>query len=241
MSKPEEQRQIFRKRFIILIVCIVTGFILGYSYNLTKSKPNKISSPYFEQEEYYREELIEQQERNKKLMEELEALQNQMKKHEVEVATNEEQYEQLVKDAKKLREVLGDTEVKGEGVQITLKDGDYNPNNTNPNDYIVHESHVLKVINELKISGAKAIAINGKRLKSNSYIQCTGPVITIDGEQFPAPFIIEAIGKKSALYEALEIDGGIVDQFINDDIIITLEQKDNIEIPSAKKSGKVGE
>lgn len=241
MNKPEQRNNFVRKRFIILIVCIVTGFILGYAYNLTKDKKNKISSPYFEQEEYYREELIAQQERNKKLTEELDALQNQVKEHEIKVASNEEQYEQMLKEVQKLREVIGQTEAKGEGIKITLKDGDYDPNKTNPNDYIVHESHILKVINELKISGAKAIAVNGKRLKNNSYIKCTGPVITVDGEQFPAPFVIEAIGKKTTLLDALKIDGGIIDQFISDEIIVTIEQEDEIKMPSINKKVKVGE
>lgn len=239
MNKPENQHNFFRKRVIILIVCIITGFILGYSYNLTKDDKVKIKSPFFEQEEYYREELINQKEQNKKLAEELDSLQKTVNKHENEVARNEEEYSQLANEAEKLREILGKQKVKGKGIKITLKDGDYNQNNTNPNDYIVHEGHILKVINELKISGAKAISINGRRLKTNSYIQCNGPVITIDGEQFPAPFIIEAIGNPKTLLGALKINGGIVDQFVNDDIIITLEEKETIQMPSINDKVKV--
>lgn len=232
MSKPEKRHHFFRKRFVILIVCIVTGFILGYSYNLTKDDKNKVGSPFFEQEEFYREEIINQKERNKELMDELRSLQKTINKYEKEVASNKDQYGELLKEAEKLREILGETAVKGEGIKITLKDGDYNPNKTNPNEYIVHESHILKVINELKISGAKAITINGQRIKTNSYIQCTGPVITIDGEQYPAPFVIEAIGNKKTLIGSLKITGGIVDQLLNDEIVVTLEEKDNIEMPS---------
>ena len=35
--------------------------------------------------------------------------------------------------------------------------------------------------------------------QSNSYIKCTGPVITVDGRTFPAPFVIEAIGDMNVL------------------------------------------
>lgn len=236
MSKSNNQNHFFRKRFIILIVCIVTGFILGYSYNLTKDDKNKLANPYFEQEEYYREELINQKENNKELMEELKNLQQIVNKHEMDVASKKKEYEQLLEEAENLREILGKTAVEGEGIKITLKDGDYDPNQTNPNDYIVHESHILKVINELKISGAKAISINGQRLKTNSYIKCNGPVITIDGEQYPAPFTIEAIGNPKTLIGALEIDGGILDQFINDEIIVTLEKIENIQMNSINES-----
>ena len=67
---------------------------------------------------------------------------------------------------------------KDKELKLRYDDGEYDPSVANPNDYIVHESHIFKVINELKISGAEAIAINGQRLKANSYISCNGPVIT---------------------------------------------------------------
>ena len=53
---------------------------------------------------------------------------------------------------------LGKVKVKGKGVQVTLADADYNPNEANVNNYLVHEHHVLQVVNELYISGASAIA-----------------------------------------------------------------------------------
>ncbi|RKJ20576.1 DUF881 domain-containing protein, partial [Butyricicoccus sp. 1XD8-22] len=146
-----------RKQLVILIVCIVTGFIIGYSYNLSKDNM-KVTSPYIDQEESYREELIGQQERNKELMEELNSLQNKIRDYEKTFASNEDQYENLVQEAERLRLILGEIPAVGQGVKITLDDGEYDPNNTNPNDYIVHESHIFKVINELKISGAEAIS-----------------------------------------------------------------------------------
>ncbi len=66
----------------------------------------------------------------------------------------------------------------------------------------------FKVINELYISGADAISINDQRLSSNSFIFCNGPVITVDGNQFPAPFVISAIGDPSVLIPALNIAEG---------------------------------
>lgn len=220
-----------KKQLIILIVCIVTGFIIGYSYNLSKDN-KKVTSPYVDQEESYREELIGQQERNKELMEELNSLQNKIRDYEKTFASNEDQYENLVQEAERLRLILGEIPSVGQGVKITLDDGEYDPNNTNPNDYIVHESHIFKVINELKISGAEAISINGKRLETNSYINCTGPVISIDGEQFPAPFTIEAVGNSETLIASLKIVGGVFDQLLNDQIVVTIEQSGQVVMPS---------
>ncbi len=231
MSKEKYIKPPSRKSITILIVCIVTGFIIGYSYNLSKDK-QKITSPYLDQAESYREELIHQQERNKELTEELNEIQTKIRDYEKSFATDEKEFENLLLEAEKLRLMLGEIPAMGPGIRITLNDSEYDPNNSNPNDYIVHESHIFKVINELKISGAEAIAINGQRLKTNSYISCTGPVITIDGKQYPAPFVIEAVGNPEVLNSSLQIVGGVFDQLLNDQIVVTIEQSGHIVMPS---------
>lgn len=236
LLQSKKPKKFTRKSFIILIVCITTGFIIGYSYNLTKDEKN-VTNHYFEQEESYRNELIEQQERNKELTTELNNLQLKIREYEKTFASDEEKYKQHVNEAERLRLLIGEIPAEGEGIKVTLKDGEYDPKSTNPNEYIVHESHIFKVINELKISGAEAISINGQRLKANSYISCNGPVITIDGEQYPAPFEIEAIGNSKTFISSLKIVGGVFDQLLNDRIVVTLEEKTNIIMPSVNDKG----
>ena len=225
-----------RKQFELLIVCITTGFIIGYSYNQAKDnrQTSSIKSELFEQEDTYREELIEQQERNKELTEEANKLQEKIRNYEKEFASNEKDSKQLVQEAEDLRLLLGDLSSEGKGIRITLQDGDYDPKSVNPNDYIVHESHVFKLLNELKISGAQAIAINGQRVLANSYIRCNGPVITIDGKQHPAPFVIEAIGDSTTLRASLNLSGGVVDQLLNDNIVVSLEENQKLTMPNVK-------
>ncbi|MFJ7404750.1 MULTISPECIES: DUF881 domain-containing protein [unclassified Lysinibacillus] len=225
-----------RKQFELLIVCITTGFIIGYSYNQAKDnrQTSSIKSELFEQEDTYREELIEQQERNKELTEEANKLQEKIRNYEKEFASNEKDSKQLVQEAEDLRLLLGDLSSEGKGIRITLQDGDYDPKSVNPNDYIVHESHVFKLLNELKISGAQAIAINGQRVLANSYIRCNGPVITIDGKQHPAPFVIEAIGDATTLRASLNLSGGVVDQLLNDNIVVSLEENQKLTMPNVK-------
>ncbi|MGG1214807.1 DUF881 domain-containing protein [Micromonospora provocatoris] len=225
-----------RKQFELLIVCITTGFIIGYSYNQAKDnrQTSSIKTELFEQEDTYREELIEQQERNKELTEEANKLQEKIRNYEKDFASNEKESKQLVQEAEDLRLLLGDLSSEGKGIRITLQDGDYDPKSVNPNDYIVHESHVFKLLNELKISGAQAIAINGQRVMANSYIRCNGPVITIDGKQHPAPFVIEAIGDSTTLRASLNLSGGVVDQLLNDNIVVSLEENQKLTMPNVK-------
>jgi len=234
--QPSNRGQLFtRKRFVLLIVSITTGLILGYSYNLSKDRhSNVMNSQYLAKEDFYREELISQQERNKELLDESNVLQEKIRRYEKSFSASEEQYNVLVKQAEDLRLILGELEGVGKGVRVTLKDGDYDPSSLNPNDYIVHESHIFQVLNELKISGAEAIAINGQRLMGNSYIKCNGPVITIDSKQYPAPFVIEATGNPKTLISALKIVGGVMDQLLNDNIVVTLEEEQKLKMPSLK-------
>ena len=137
---------------MLFIVCLITGFIIGFSYNLSKDKRTLSSaSSQFEQENQYLEDLIRQKERNKELAGELAELEEKIRTYEKQYSSNEAQYEQNIEDAEQLRLLLGLSAGAGEGIKITLQDGDYNAQSTNPNDYIVHESHIFKVLNELKI------------------------------------------------------------------------------------------
>lgn len=225
-----------RGRILLSIVSLVLGFILAYSYSVSieNEQKNNTTSASFHEQEKYREELIEQKERNKELTEEINEKQQDIRQFEQSFINSEESVEELVKEAEMLRLLIGDIPSQGKGIAVSLEDGAYNPSQENPNDYIVHESHVFKVINELKISGAEAISINGQRLRGNSFIRCTGPVITVDGKTFPAPFTIEAVGDPSVLLASVNLGGGVVDQLTSDNIIVTVEEKGKIIMPALR-------
>ncbi len=222
-----------RGRYVILsLIFLVLGFLISYSYQLTKEKNNNqtLSSEQWDKEYETRSLLIEEEKTNKTLQEELYKKQEEVKKIEESLKSQKQVYYNLVEDVEKYRMYVGDLPVKGEGVEISLEDASYVPDSENVNNYIVHESHIFKVINELYISGADAISINGQRLNSNSYIFCNGPVITVDGNQFPAPFVISAIGDPSVLIPALKIAGGVIDQLTYDNIVVSVQEKDEIKM-----------
>ena len=133
--------------------------------------------------------------------------------------------------------MLGAIPAVGQGIRVTLKDAEYDPIEQNPNDYIVHESHIFRVINELRIAGAQGLSINGQRITANSYIKCTGPVITVDGRTFPAPFVIEAIGEAEVLSSSLYLKGGVIDGLIRDNIVVTTELSKDIRLSALRDEG----
>jgi hypothetical protein len=76
MKNPKRHsRSKFSKSIIFSLVFLVLGFMMAYSYGLSNSKDSSgkfTGGAFFEQEERYRKDLIEQQERNKTLREEIE-------------------------------------------------------------------------------------------------------------------------------------------------------------------------
>ncbi|WP_232319166.1 MULTISPECIES: DUF881 domain-containing protein [Sporosarcina] len=234
LKKTREKRG---KQLVLSIVFLVLGFMLAFSYRTIGSKQQVLDSQQtnlFQQEEQYRADLIDQQERNKELTNELLEKQKKVHSFEQEFSDKEKNHAVLVEKARDLRLLLGDIPSKGAGVKVTLEDAAYDPSIQNPNDYIVHESHVLRVINELKIAGAQGMTINGQRINSNSYIKCTGPVIMVDGRTFPAPFIIEAVGDPKVLTPALHLKGSVIDGLLRDNIVVTLEEMKEVQLPAIR-------
>ena len=221
------------KQVILSLVCLVLGFILAFSYSLANSKQDEGSNRtdgQLKQEEALRDQLLGFQRKNNELQEDLYEKQEKVVTMEKSFSKEKQIYFNLAEDAERYRMYLGKTKVKGPGLKVTLSDADYNPEEENINNYIVHEHHVFKVINELYIAGASAVAINGQRLKHNSYVLCNGPVIQVDGVDYPAPFEITAIGDADVLNSALNINGGVKDQLLNENIVVSMEKEKEIAL-----------
>ena len=217
---------------ILSFVCLVLGFMIAFSYQRTDLQNNKseITDKQWHQNINLRNQLIEQEELNRELQNELKEKQNMVLKIEKDLSKEAEVFFNLAEDTEKYRMYLGKVTVTGKGAEVILADGDYDPKEENVNHYLVHEHHVFKVINELYISGASVVGINGQRLAANSYILCNGPVIEIDGVQHPAPFVITAIGDPDVLISAMNLTGGIKDQLVNDNITVTIAKKESITL-----------
>lgn len=225
-------RKIVGKHVILSLVLLVVGFLAAFSYQLTNEQPERnLTAKQWEKEYSLREQFISLEERTRRLQQELFEKQQKVREIEKELAQEEKTFFNLVEDVEKLRMFAGTMKVKGPGIEVTLSDASYIKTEANANNYIVHESHIHKVVNELLASGGtNAIAINGQRLLHNSYITCVGPVISVDGNEYNAPFVISAIGDPQFLNGVLNIQQGVKDQLVMDNIEIKIEKKDNIII-----------
>ncbi|TGB05002.1 DUF881 domain-containing protein [Halobacillus salinus] len=218
------------RAWLLSLVLLASGFLIAYSYQQTKTGPEmvQLNDSQWKKEYYYQQQLLNMEERNKQLREELKQKRMDIQSHESNLATSEQTVSDLVTRKNRLQQLVGELPIEGQGVEIALSDSAYIPDQEQVNQYIVHESHIHAVINELLSSGAKAIAINGQRYFSDSYIACTGPVITLDGIQHPAPFVITAIGDQDVLYSSLGLTMGVVDRLKADNIEVSLSKEENI-------------
>ena len=164
---------------------------------------------------------------------------NRLKYYDDVIQDDNKSIDNLMKEElENLKEISGFSNEVGEGIIITIKDSDQElSNNQNPNDLIVHDIDILRIINDLKKSGSKAISINGERILPLSKIKCSGATITVNDRTYGQPFIINAIGNKESLTASI-ISPQSYASLLKDGygIYIKVEEKDEIIINSYKKS-----
>jgi uncharacterized protein YlxW (UPF0749 family) len=215
-----------RNKGILSIILLVTGFILAFSYQYMKEhqRPTHESADQFQQEKELRDDIIKEQTSNRTLQNKLNKVRNDIQTREEAIAKQKSTSTELLSQLNQYRMLNGQTAVTGPGVNVTLSDANYVPNGTDPNNYIVHQQDLQEVIYELYAIGAEAIAINGQRFSSHSYIECVGPVVKVDGERHTAPFVISAIGDPTLLMSALNMNGGVVEQLVGRGIDVSVEK-----------------
>ena len=111
--------------------------------------------------------------------------------------------------------MAGFTEVSGPGLTVTLDDAPVPddlsdlPDETSPDDYVVHQQDVEAVVNALWEGGAEAMQIMDRRLTSVSAVRCVGNVIILDGQVYSPPFVITAVGDPQAMMTSLDRSPGV--------------------------------
>lgn len=131
----------------------------------------------------------------------------------------------------------GYSTVTGPGVIIRISDSERElESGQNPNDLIVHDIDILRVLNDFKKAGAEAISINGERVLPGSKIKCSGATITVNETTYGQPFIIKAIGNIDMLKAAV-ISPDSYASLLKDvyGINVEIEEKINITINSYEK------
>ncbi len=164
----------------------------------------------------------------------LDTLQQELENSRKKVTSNDEQLKSLENKINKYNILLGTTEVKGQGVTITVSDATVTNNITSlldPRNLIVHDTDILEIVNELKNAGAEAISVNGQRISINTAISCDGNVIVINGEKISSPFEIKAIGFPARM-ATLNRPGGYLKYYLEEQSFIkTTFKEEKVSLP----------
>ena len=151
---------------------------------------------------------------------------NQINERYVEVAAKIEEYKnERVSDAKtaqlletelqQLNEILGKTDVHGEGIVIQLVDKRGEPLGDDAYVDAITAENLLIIVNQLFASGAEAVSVNGHRMIATSYIKDISGTefIKVNGKRIPDnTYVINAIGDPDYLRSAVVGKGGHVDE-----------------------------
>lgn len=98
----------------------------------------------------------------------------------------------------------------GRGVTVVLQDAASPAFPGEPAQLeLVHDQYVLHIVGLLAAAGARAISIAGQRYVSTTAIYCAGPTISVNGITTGSPFVIQAVGRPTALLAALAGDADV--------------------------------
>ena len=119
-----------------------------------------------------------------------------------------------------LRILAGTVPVHGPGVVVTVSD---------PDD-VLDSSDLLDAVQELRDSGAEAIAIDGVRVVATTAIVDTPEGISVGGDVVSAPYEIAAIGDAGTLEAGLSFPGGVVESVREAGASTAISQRDIVVI-----------
>ena len=123
--------------------------------------------------------------------------------------------------AQELAILAGTSGATGPGIELVIRD----PGTS------LDASTLLDAIEELRIAGAEAIAINGvARVVAQTYFLDDDGQIRVGGREIKRPYRIEAIGASQDLAEAARIRGGLTDRVANRGGTATVVRKDKVTI-----------
>lgn len=215
-----------------VVVFSIMGFILAIAIAIQIKTVSRNGSTIStsQAESNLKTQVLKMKEKYESQYSELERAESELEKIREQATNNNEELSELENKIKTDNILLGNTDVKGTGVTITLTDGTADSQVLDPDSLIVHAENVIAIINELKNAGASAISINGQRIVITTAIPCDGNVIIVNGTKISTPIQISAIGKVEVL-STLNRVGGTLEKFSNLGKGVELKKNTNIEIP----------
>lgn len=210
----------------IMAVCLVLGIMLAVQFK--NSQNSDINLRGTRSEEIVIKLNTVTQERDA-LAKEVISLREKI----AHVQNNDDATAGIQEELKKSNMAAGLVPVEGQGIVVTLNDSPRTVQiDEDPNALIIHDKDILRVVNELKASGAEAISVNGERIMAMSEIRCAGTTILVNSNKIGPPFVIQAIGDPQMLESGLSIKGGIVEELKYYSLQVQIQKSEQVKIPA---------
>lgn len=212
------------------IMCLILTLAIVVQYKTIKNASIFIGTSNVNSE--LKSEVLTWKERYDEEYKKLENEEKILEKERENASKKSNNSSETEKELKTANAIIGTTEVTGKGIIVTLAD---NKNATSENigildnisNYLIHDSDLLRIVNELKNAGAEAISINEERITNQSSITCDGNVILVNGNKISSPFIIKVIGSQEALLGAIQRPGGLIDEELESYGLVSSIKKQN--------------
>lgn len=219
----------------IALVCVVLGFMLSMQFKVQKQVALKDITGFQRAEELARQLEKAEQDRDG-----LAAEVGDLRERIRTLGDSQTEFRTLAGQLEQAQLFAGLTPAEGPGVTVTMNDSTRPATpGENPNNFILHDEDLLRVINELYAAGAEAIAVNNQRLVGKSEIRCAGPTITINGVRTAPPVVIAAIGEPAVLDAAITMRGGIAEGLKQWGIQVAVKRESTLIVPAYKGALKL--
>ena len=169
-----------------------------------------------------RSELANWKEKYDEVQEKLNDTNSKIDEYKRQMSSKEDAQKLLEQELNESEKFVGYTDVKGEGIIITLKDNDFRN---------IERFDLISLINELKIAGAEAISINDERVVTNTDVALVNnSIILVNSRRISGPYVVKAIGDKKYLESAITIKSGFLDEMEANEKTCKYSVEDNIVI-----------
>lgn len=164
----------------------------------TVNNANKVASQSLTNNDL-RDQVLKWKEKYDTAYSDLQTAEKNLEKVRQQATQNIEGSDDKKAELKKNNMLIGLTDVDGTGVTVTMKDNNtVTAESISASDdislYLVHDSDIRSIVNELENAGAEAVSINDQRVVFTTSITCEGNVISVNGKKVSSPFTIKAIG-----------------------------------------------
>ena len=201
------------------LICFIIVYVMMIQFKTVRQ--TDISGIEYMRETELRDALANWKTKYEEVNLQIEDVNKKIQEYEEKRESDEETQKLLADDLLNANMILGKTDVEGQGIILTIQDN---------GEQSVTYSNILEIVNELNMAGAEAISINDERIISMTEFTSVGNFILINNKRTASPYTIKAIGDQTYLQSALNIKGGLIDNYKSLGYNVKLEVKNNIEI-----------